>query len=150
MVRSSDKGEVRTVSMLGFLVMAAAVEETRYDHTQDIAAVAQLLADVRNGAASDDSISVTNRDEPTNSSFAAFVSYANTCQIEKIYAIPSASQPLPINVIWDCNEFEKVDGKLVWIENSAGFWVVDGRVTRIVFGQTPTINLPVAKLKAED
>jgi len=56
MVRSSDKGEVRTVSMLGFLVMAAAVEETRYDHTQDIAAVAQLLADVRNGAASDDSI----------------------------------------------------------------------------------------------
>lgn len=147
MVRSSDKGEVRTVSMLGFLVMAAAVEEARYDHTQDIAAVAQLLADVRNGAASDDSISVTNRDEPTNSSFAAFVSYANTCQIEKIYAIPSASQPLPINVIWDCNEFEKVNGKLVWIENSAGFSVVDGRVSRIVFGKTPTIDLPVSKLR---
>ena len=135
------------MSMLGFLVMAAAVEEARYDHTQDIAAVAQLLADVRNGAASDDSISVTNRDEPTNSSFAAFVSYANTCQIEKIYAIPSASQPLPINVIWDCNEFEKVNGKLVWIENSAGFWVVDGRVARIVFGKTPTIDLPVSNLR---
>ena len=138
------------MSILGFFIMAAAVEEAKYDHTHDIAAVAHLLAEVRAGKSKDDSVSVINRDEPTNSNFTAFASYANACNIDKIYAIPSATKPLPISVTWDCGQFEEVDGKPVWKEHSAGFWVVNRRVVRIAFGQAPTLKIPVSKLRRND
>ena len=127
------------------LFSAAAVEQARYDHTRDMAAVAQLLADVRADKSADGSITLVNRDDPANSNFAAFADYANACGIKEIYAIPSATSALPISVVWHCGSFEKIDGKLVSKGHFAGFWVVDGRVVRLTFGRPPTLHIPMAQ-----
>lgn len=138
---------------MNFLLAAAVAQATtsrpRFDHTADMAVVANFLADVRQGNAKGDGIEVRNWENPAIANFDSFRTYANACQIRRLYAIPSATERMPIAVEWDCGRYTKVADKLVWEERSAGFWVKDGRVVRLTFGKGPMVIITPPKAKTK-
>lgn len=109
------------------------------DHTQEVAIVAQFLAGEQ--SAISPSVTILNRDNPSQGTMADLRSYASECPIKEITAIPSASKPLPIAVSWSCLRFIEVDGQAKWEERNAGFWVEGGTITKIIFGTPPTLEL---------
>jgi hypothetical protein len=128
------------VFLLGVVLAQEAVFRPRLDHTGDISVVARLLADVRQGIAKGTSVMIENRDNPT-STFEAFSSYANKCSIKQIYAVPSATQRLPVSVVWDCGRLVTDEANQIWEERFASFWVDENRVTRVAFGKQPVVRV---------
>lgn len=109
------------------------------DHTQEVAIVAQYLAGEQDAVSP--TVTILNRDNPSQGAMADLRSYASECPIKEITAVPSASKPLPIAVRWSCLRFIEVDGKAKWEERSASFWVKGGTITKITFGRPPTLQL---------
>lgn len=134
------------------LLLAAAVAQValarpRFDHTDDVAVVARFLADVRVGKSRGDGIEVKNWLRPGADNFNSFVAYANDCQIERIYAVPSTTRQLPLGVEWDCGRYIKVANKPVWEERFASVWVANGRVVKVSIGKPPPVVIPPMKAK---
>jgi hypothetical protein len=135
--------------VIAILIAAMASASTeKVDHTGDIAVVAEFLAHVRAGDADGAGIEVVNYQQPSMANFPAFAAYANGCRIKSITAVPNATQHLPVAVRWDCGRYTKVEGKPVWEEREAGFWVRDGRVAKLTFDAGPTIVVPPIKAKS--
>ena len=132
---------------LAAAVGQAVVSRQRVDHTEDVAVVATFLTNVRSGTTRGDGIEVKSWVKSIPSSFASFAAYANECQLERINAVPSATRKLPIGVEWDCGRYLKVADAAVWEERVASFWIAEGRVVRVSFGNPPPVIIPPVKAK---
>lgn len=129
------------IFLLALSVSQEVVGRPRFDHTNDIAIAARFLADVRQGNASRTTVTFENREDPKAPTFEAFSRYANECSIKQIYAIPGATQRLPISVEWDCGRFVVKDGRPTWEERFASFRVDNGRVVEATFGKLPGVKI---------
>jgi hypothetical protein len=119
--------------------------EPGFDHIQDVAAVATFLADAEKSDVEFDNVEIVNRDDPQANTAEAFLAYARDCSIKEISAVASADRRLPIGVTWDCGRLIEVDGGRRFEERTAGFWVREGEVSKITFGNPITIRIPPAQ-----
>lgn len=114
---------------------------TGTDHIKQVAVVAGFLAEAENTDVDLEEVEIVNRDRAEANAMSDFYGYARECKIKEISAIPYASQPLPISVLWDCTRFIEVDGDRRWEERNASFWVQGDSITKIAFGRPKVISL---------
>lgn len=115
--------------------------EPGFDHIEDIAVVAQFLADSEQGDVALNDVEIVNRDGGNANTLNDFVLYARDCSIEEISAIASASRRLPVGVTWDCGRLVEQDGERFFEERKASFWITDGTITKIAFGNPVVIRI---------
>ena len=115
--------------------------EPGYDHIAEVAVVANFLAEAEGDDIDLSAIEFINRSSRTQNSTSDFLEYARGCSIDEISVISSSDRSLPISVLWDCGRFVEVEGKRGWEERVASFWVREGRVIRIAFGESAPINI---------
>ncbi len=115
--------------------------EPGYDHIAEVAVIANFLAEAENDDIDLSAIELINRSSRAQNSASHFLEYARECSIDEISVISSSDRSLPISVLWDCGRFVEAEGKRGWEERVASFWVREGRVMRIAFGESEPITV---------
>lgn len=116
--------------------------EPGYDHIEEVAAVANFLAEAESGELDLTEVELVNRSDPARHTWVSLMDYVRECSIEEISAIASTDRSLPLSVQWDCGRYIEIEGKPKWEERHASFWVEQGRVTKIAFGEAETLVIP--------
>lgn len=118
--------------------------EPGYDHIEEVAAVANFLAEAESGELDLTEVELVNRSDPARNTWVSLMDYVRECSIEEISAIASTDRSLPLSVQWDCGRYIEIEGKPKWEERHASFWVEQGRVTKIAFGEGDALVIPPA------
>ncbi len=131
--------------MLAYLLTQSArvlAGEPGHDHIEEVAIVANFLAKAESGKVDITDVEIVNRANSTENTTLDLLDYVRECSIKEISAVSSSDRSLPLSVHWDCGRYIEVNGKPKWEDRRASFWVKQGRIMKIAFGEGEPLVIP--------
>ena len=124
--------------------------EPGLDQIEHVRALAEFLADAEGEDIDIDGIRLENRDDASQSNAASLFEYVRERSIENIETRAPTDRNMPVSVRWNCGRLTMKDGKADWDVRRASFWVEDGKVVRVKFGELPSVVMPASLPNAKE
>lgn len=118
--------------------------EPGLDQIDHVRAVAEFLAEVETSDIELNGVRLENRDDASQNNAASLFEYVRACSIEKIETFAPTDSNMPLSVYWNCGRMVMKGNKPKSDIRQANFWVEDGKVVRIKFGDLQRLVIPAS------